>query len=166
MIPRDSGGEDPAGREAGPTAVVGPAPWDGGRAAEGLHPPDPRPADPRPPDPCPAGPDGLLRPYAMTGGRARPRQAELEIESLVSTTLLGEMAERQVLERRSIALLCRQPQSIAELSALLDLPLGVIRVLVGDMADQGLVRVHGLPGAGHGPDRALLERVLEGLRRI
>ena len=109
---------------------------------------------------------GLLRPYAMTGGRVRPRRAELEIESLVTTTLLGELAERQALERRAIALLCRQPQSVAELSALLSLPLGVIRVLVGDMADEGLVQVHGPAGAGQGPGRALLERVLDGLRRI
>lgn len=114
----------------------------------------------------PAGRGGLLRPYAITGGRARPRQAELEIESLVSTTWLGEIAEHQALERRSIVLLCRQPQSVAELSALLDLPLGVIRVLVGDMADEGLVGIHGPAGTGQGPDTALLERVLDGLRRI
>jgi hypothetical protein len=109
---------------------------------------------------------GLLRPYAMTGGRVRPRQAELEIESLVSTTLAGELAERQALERRSIALLCRQPQSVAELSALLGLPLGVIRVLVGDMADEHLVMVHRPVHADDRPDRALLERVLYGLRTI
>src|SRR6266702_1165086 len=100
------------------------------------------------------------------GGGLRPRRAELEIESLVSTTLLGELAGRQTLERRSIALLCRQPQSVAELSALLSLPLGVVRVLVGDLADEGLVQVHGPAGPGQGPSRALLERVLDGLRRI
>src|SRR6266536_2693795 len=93
----------------------------------------------------------LLRPYAMTGGRVRSRRAELEIESLVSTTLAGELAERQTLERRSIALLCRQPQSVAEISALLSLPLGVIRMLVGDMADEGQVQIHGPAGGGQGP---------------
>lgn len=116
------------------------------------------------PEPVERG--GLLRPYAMTGGRARPRQAVLEIESLVSTTWVGEAAERQALERRSIVLLCRQPRSVAELSALLGLPLGVIRVLVGDLADEGLVRIHGPKGAGGAAGRALLERVLEGLRRV
>jgi hypothetical protein len=118
------------------------------------------------PGPEPVDRGGLLRPYALTRGRARPRQAVLEIESLVSTTWLGEAAERQALERRSIVLLCRQPRSVAELSALLGLPLGVIRVLAGDMADEGLVRIHGPKGAGGAPGRALLERVLAGLRRV
>ena len=109
---------------------------------------------------------GLLRPYAMTGGRVRARQVDLAIESLVLTTLLGEAAGRQALERRSIVLLCRQPRSVAEVSALLGLPLEVVRVLVGDLGEEGLVEIHGPAGAGEGPGRALLERVLEGLRRM
>jgi hypothetical protein len=48
----------------------------------------------------------------------------------------------------------------------LDLPLGVIRVLVGDMADEGLVVVHRPAQTGDRPDLALLERVLYGLRSI
>jgi hypothetical protein len=60
------------------------------------------------------------------------------------------------------ALPCRRRQSVAEVSALLSLPLGVVRVLVGDMADEGLVRVHGPAGDGRGPDPALLQRVLDG----
>ncbi len=111
-------------------------------------------------------PGGLLRPYAMTGGRSRPRQAEIEIESLVTTTGRGESATGLALELRSIALLCREAQSVAEISALLELPLGVIRVLVGDMADEGLVALHQPAHAAGGPDQALLEHVLDGLRRI
>jgi hypothetical protein len=55
---------------------------------------------------------------------------------------------------------------VAEVSALLRIPLGVVRVLISDLADQGRIRVY---GTGHGPgspDRALLERVLSGLRRL
>jgi hypothetical protein len=48
----------------------------------------------------------------------------------------------------------------------LDLPLGVIWVLVGDMADEGLVVVHRPAQTGDRPDLALLERVLYGLRSI
>jgi hypothetical protein len=70
------------------------------------------------------------------------------------------------LERRSIALLCRDILSIAEISARLDLPLGVARVLVGDMAGEGLVTVHRPASVGDRPDLALLERVLYGLRTI
>jgi hypothetical protein len=113
------------------------------------------------------GPSRLLRAYAVTGGRTRPRHTELELESLVATTALGDgEATRLSLERRAIAQLCRRVLSIAEVSAHLDLPLGVTRVLVGDMAAEGLVSVHrpGRPDAG--PDLALLQRVLAGLRAI
>ena len=111
--------------------------------------------------------DPVVRPYAMTGGRTRPANAELELESLVSTTALGEQsAVGLAFEQRSIALLCRDVLSVAEVSARLDLPLGVARVLVGDMADEGLVLVHRPADPADRPDLALLERVLYGLRAI
>jgi len=92
---------------------------------------------------------------------------ELELETLVSTTSLGEQSVASLsLERRSIALLCRDVISVAEVSARLDIPLGVARVLVGDMADEGLVIVHRPASPSDRPDLALLERVLYGLRTI
>ncbi len=115
------------------------------------------------------GPGRFVRPYAMTGGRTRPSHLdlELELETLVSTTSLGEQSVAALsLERRSIALLCRDVLSVAEVSARLDLPLGVARVLVGDMADEGLVIVHRPASPNDRPDLALLERVLYGLRTI
>jgi hypothetical protein len=113
------------------------------------------------------GPDRRrVRPYAMTGGRTRPAQTELEIEALVSTTSLGDRSPKLTVEQRAIAALCRDILSIAEISARLDLPLGVTRVLVGDMADEGMVMVHRPAQAGDRPDLALLERVLYGLRSI
>jgi hypothetical protein len=118
-----------------------------------------------------SGPDGrpsrLLRAYAVTDGRTRSRHTDLEIESLVSTTALGNSQHvRLSLERRAIARLCLEVLSIAELSAHLDLPLGVTRVLVGDMAYEGLVSVHRPVDATAHPDLALLQRVLAGLRAI
>ena len=107
-----------------------------------------------------------VRPYAMTGGRTQPVHLGLEIEALVSTTSLGERTPRLTVEQRAIAALCRDVLSVAEISARLDLPLGVTRVLVGDMADEGLVLVHRPTQAGDRPDLALLERVLYGLRTI
>jgi hypothetical protein len=111
-------------------------------------------------------PGRLVRPYAMTGGRTRPTHDDLELETLVSTTALGETSVTLSLERRSIALLCRDILSVAEISARLDLPLGVTRVLVGDMSEEGLVTVHRPASVGDRPDLALLERVLYGLRTI
>jgi hypothetical protein len=107
-----------------------------------------------------------VRPYAMTGGRTQPLHTELEIEALVSTTSLGERTPKLTVEQRAIAALCHDILSIAEISARLDLPLGVTRVLVGDMAYEGMVMVHRPAQAGDRPDLALLERVLYGLRSI
>ena len=70
------------------------------------------------------------------------------------------------MEQRAIAALCHDILSIAEVSVRLHLPLGVIRILVGDMADEHLVIVHRPAQAGDRPDLALLERVLDGLHSI
>jgi Protein of unknown function (DUF742) len=114
-------------------------------------------------------PTRLVPPYAITGGRGRPvlAPAELELESLVSTTSLGETSAPTLMpEQQSIVLLCRDVLSIAEISAHLDVPIGVARVLVGDMAAEGLVTLHRPASPGIRPDLALLERVLYGLRAM
>jgi hypothetical protein len=110
----------------------------------------------------------FVRPYAVTGGRTRSsHDAELELEALVSTTSRGEASVGTLaLERRSIAVLCRDLLSVAEVSARLDVPLGVARVLIGDMAEEGLVAIHRPTSPSDRPDLALLERVLYGLREI
>ena len=80
--------------------------------------------------------------------------------------LAGGADPKLTVEQRAIAGLCRDILSIAEISARLDLPLGVTRVLVGDMADEGLVLVYRPAQVGDRPDLALLERVLYGLRTL
>jgi hypothetical protein len=113
---------------------------------------------------------GQIRPYAMTGGRTRPARADLAIEALVSVTALGRRVagDRLGLEWRPIALLCEELVSVAEISARLEIPLGVARVLVADMVEVGLVVVHQREPAGPGgvADPVLLERVLGGLRAL
>jgi hypothetical protein len=118
------------------------------------------------PDDQPAPGRRRVRPYAMTGGRTRPTHTDLEIEALVTTTSTGEQAPRLTVEQRAIAALCHDILSVAEISARLHLPLGVIRVLVGDMADEHLVIVYRPAHAGDRPDLDLLERVLYGLHTI
>jgi hypothetical protein len=89
------------------------------------------------------------------------------LETLVVTSPLGEMATSLGFERRSIVRLCREEvHSIAEISVRLRLPFGVTRALVGDLADEGLVTVHGSAHAADQPNLGLLQRVLEGLHRI
>ncbi|SEG92494.1 Protein of unknown function [Actinacidiphila yanglinensis] len=113
-------------------------------------------------------PSGLVRPYAMTGGRTRPRY-QLAIEALVSTSADPERLRGQLPEHQRICLLCREVKSVAEISALLTIPLGVVRILVADLAEAGLVAIHqpgGDESAGGQPDVTLLERVLSGLRKL
>jgi Protein of unknown function (DUF742) len=114
-------------------------------------------------------PGPLVRPYTITGaggGRVRSWHADLALETLVVTSLLGETASDLGFERRSIVRLCRQVQSIGEIAVRLQLPLGVTRALVGDLADEGLVEVHGAAQDGGQPALTVLRRVLDGLRRI
>ncbi|GAA4740313.1 DUF742 domain-containing protein [Actinomycetospora chibensis] len=123
--------------------------------------PEPEPPDERADDVA------IVRPYAWTGGRTRPVY-DLAIETLVSIGNAGRDTSRiPQYEHRAVAELCREPRSVAEVAALLTLPLGVARVLIGDMASQGTVVVHQTAStSGDVPDMALMERVLSGLRRL
>ncbi|PZT76643.1 MULTISPECIES: DUF742 domain-containing protein [unclassified Streptomyces] len=114
-----------------------------------------------------------VRPYSLTGGRTRFGHVLL-VETFVAALeapqerreLTDGNPSRVMPELRAIVEICRRMRTVAEVSALLRMPLGVVRVLLSDLADQGKIRVY---GTGHGPgrpDRALLERVLDGLRRL
>ena len=130
----------------------------------------PGPVEPHSFDPDPPGQDteaAAVRPYTWTRGRTKSG-FDLAIETLVSTSRRGreQMGMLQV-EHRAVAELCEQARSVAEVAALLSLPLGVARVLLGDMAGLGIVTVHETASsAGSVPDLALMERVLSGLRRL
>ncbi|MGW3656397.1 DUF742 domain-containing protein [Streptomyces sp. NPDC005151] len=116
----------------------------------------------------PAAHNPLVRPYAMTGGRTRPRY-QLAIEALVSTTADPSRLQGQLPEHQRICRLCFEIKSVAEISALLSIPLGVARILVADLAEAGFVAIHqpgGDESAGGQPDVTLLERVLSGLRKL
>ena len=113
-----------------------------------------------------AGSSSLVRPYAVTGGRTRPR-TQLEIEAMVAAAHY-EARDLSVLSPECQAILgfCRDWRSVAEISAVLRMPLGVARILIADMAVEGLVRIHQLDHAQGRPDLNLLERVLSGLRKL
>ena len=114
-----------------------------------------------------AGAASAVRPYTWTRGRTKSG-FDLAIETLVSTSQRGraQVATLQV-EHRAVAELCEQTRSVAEVAALLSVPLGVARVVLGDMAGLGVVTVHQTASsAGSAPDLALMERVLSGLRRL
>lgn len=105
-----------------------------------------------------------VRPYVRTGGRTRPR-LELALEALVATQL-KTIPYQLPHDEAAVLELCReQSRSVAEVAALHRVPIGVAKILVADLAEAGLVTVH-QSFAASGPDLALMERVLGGLRRI
>ncbi len=108
---------------------------------------------------------GLVRPYAWTKGRTTARH-ELALEALISAAARNLDATASP-EHHAILRLCDTPRSVAEVAALLSVPLGVARVLLGDMAESGNVVVHGTAGTADGaPNLALMERVLSCLQRL
>jgi len=117
--------------------------------------------------------DGLaarIRPYALTGGRTRGNQ-DLALETIVRTTPQGRAAQPRLLrESAHIVQICAEPLSVAEISAHLKIPLGVARVIVGDLAAEGLVGANAGANTAsttqNRPDIKLLERVLDGLQAL
>jgi DNA-directed RNA polymerase specialized sigma24 family protein len=114
-----------------------------------------------------------VRPYAVTGGRVKSSRSDLPLEALVELMPGAVAGTKLPPERRAILHHAAAGYiSIAELSALLHLPLGVIRVLVSDLADQQYVRVHSTQPldveTGQSPALSLsvLESVLNGIAAL
>jgi hypothetical protein len=116
-----------------------------------------------------AGP--IVRPYAVTRGRTRPRGEPLDIVAiLVATGRQPAEPGRLSRHQRRLLALCRRPHALADLASDLDLPFGVIRVLAGDLVDSGLVSVQrwapATPSVQPHNDPNLLRRVLDELRAL
>ncbi len=107
----------------------------------------------------------MVRPYAHTGGRTRADH-DLALEALISTSVDADFGRVPATPHgRAIVELCLRPRSVAEVAALLAVPLGVARVLLSDLATAGVVFVHPTAG-GATPDVDFMHRVLVGLRRL
>jgi hypothetical protein len=108
-----------------------------------------------------------VRPYAVTGGRTRPTSADLPIEAHVKSLrapapgMTAETVKNQDLTAVEFL-------SIAELSAHVKLPVGVVRVIVSDLADEGKVRIHGVANgqSGLASSLSVLESVLNGISSL
>jgi hypothetical protein len=118
-----------------------------------------------------AGP--VVRPYAMTRGRtSHAADARIDLIALVVTeTRNGESAALDdhslSPEHLDIVERCRlQATSVAELAADLDLPVGVIRVLVGDLLEAEHVHIHKPVPPAELPDESILRDVINGLRAL
>jgi len=112
-----------------------------------------------------AGP--VVRPYALTKGRTLPSGGASFglIDVVIATSDRAPEHFRPGPEHRRILSLCRRPTPIVDLTSEIDLPLGVVRVLLGDLTSEGLVRV--LSTQKHpANDQRLLRMVLDGLESL
>ena len=113
-----------------------------------------------------AGP--VVRPYTVTGGRVRPASGSFDVVAFVVAIPTEDADERVHLqpEHRAILAVAQNPVSVAELASELDLALGVVRVLLGDLLGEGLVSTHEPPPSTHIPDDDILKAVVNGLRAL
>jgi Protein of unknown function (DUF742) len=112
-----------------------------------------------------AGP--VVRPYFVTKGRTRPADGTAPdlIDVVVATGLRAPDGFRPGPEHRQILAACRQPVTVVDLASDIDLPSGVVRVLLADLSESGMLQIL---KASRGPvtDQRILRDVLDGLQAL
>ncbi len=109
-----------------------------------------------------AGP--LVRPYAVTRGRTRVDQPDLQLITLVvalapvTPTLPPSLDPEHV----QILTLCQRPKSVAEIAAEVQLPLSVVKILITDLIERRLVMFR----SAVTPDLDVLQAVINGIRQL
>nr|WP_026413761.1 DUF742 domain-containing protein [Actinomadura oligospora] len=123
-----------------------------------------------------AGP--VVRPYALTRGRTQYDGHDLDMVALIETVdepddsgqvhglHRGGRADALDPEHEMILSLCRTPLSVVEIASDLELPLGVVRVLLGDLLDRSLVRVRRPAPVAQFPGERVLKEVIDGIRAL
>jgi Protein of unknown function (DUF742) len=112
-----------------------------------------------------AGP--VVRLYALTKGRTQPAGGASFglIDVVVATGGRPSEHFRPGPEHRRILVICRRPMPVVDLTSEIELPVGVVRVLLGDLASEGLLRVVSAQRQPV-PDESLLRMVLDGLESL
>ncbi|MGW5112902.1 DUF742 domain-containing protein [Nocardia sp. NPDC004123] len=112
-------------------------------------------------------PGPLIRPFAVTRGRAGSGSHNLDLLTLVVT--VGSETDAVTLEREygAIVHMCQgRPLSIAEIAAHLNLLVAAVKVLISDLINSGYVIVRSPVTTGNRPDSLLLQAVLDGVRKL
>src|SRR5512139_2247647 len=129
-----------------------------------------------------AGP--VVRPYAVTGGRTRHGKSDFDLIAIV-VTVEDAVKEEDLIpdlglsagaphrpgpalgpEHEKIVMLCRSPLSVAEVASEVDLPLGVVRVLLGDLLEHELILVRRPAPVAQFPNERVLKDVIDGLHAL
>ena len=112
-----------------------------------------------------AGP--VVRPYALTRGRTRHTGASFDLVATVTATgvLLNDLNSLGP-EHLSVLQLARAPTTVADIASDVDLPLGVVRILLADLRELGLVAIRTPVTMAERVDKHTLREVLHGLRGL
>ena len=112
-----------------------------------------------------AGP--VVRPYALTQGRTRPAGDSIDLIATVMTTR-ARIADPASLapEHVKVLALARAPTTVADIASDVDLPLGVVRIILADLRELGLVAITTPVAAAERIDKHTLREVLNGLRGL
>ncbi|MFD6422968.1 DUF742 domain-containing protein [Streptomyces sp. NPDC060198] len=118
----------------------------------------------------------MVRPYTITRGRTAPERDDFTLITVLTT--VHEMRDehgtplrpgRLQPEHRMILDRCMHPAAVAEVSADLDLPISVTKILLADLVSQGLLLARAplsVARASGGADMGMLAAVRDGLRRL
>lgn len=112
---------------------------------------------------APSSGGDLIRPYLATAGRTTSRVEGLKLETLVQCT--GTIPHVRF-ESAKIHQLCEAPISIAELSAHLGIPIGSVKVIVGDLITTGDLKAHRTSDGSSSDDVQLITRLISGVRDL
>lgn len=121
--------------------------------------------------------DRPVRPYVVTRGRVHPTRNTIKPETLLIATTAGRtLPVSASSEERALLRMCHRLLSLVEAAVYLELPVSVVSVVASDLVDAGYLGARpgvdeafsdaGWPGSQSRPDRALLQEVLDGLRKL
>ena len=109
----------------------------------------------------------MVRPYALTQGRTRHTGESFDLVATVVATQaaitdLSSLAP----EHMSVLALARAPTTVADIASDVDLPLGVVRIILADLRELGLVIIRTPVVMAERIDKHTLREVLNGLRGL
>lgn len=108
------------------------------------------------------GEPAAVRPYLLTGGRTRASNEDLPVETIVESTVGAHTKLRP--EYRRMAMVAKEPHTIAELSTKLGIPIVVAQVLASDMVEKGHLRV--VTDEEQEAEASLLQQLIDGIKSL
>lgn len=109
----------------------------------------------------------LIRPYSLTRGRTRPSRTDFAMTSQVVAvpSISAPIVELEP-ESRQILGQCARPVAVAEVASTTGMPLGVLRILLADLLDRGLLVVHTETVRSGRSRTELLRSIIDGIRDL